>query len=494
MRMSRHAVLGLLIGPVFALVDVAASPTALAQEPSGSCSALGAALPAEPELEGSLRTGGTLFWDGECVERVNVNLACELHRQPAAPLGQPGCWIYRFEVLEPGGRLRVAIDSATRGDFYVLSVRGPGGESDADGNAPLHPLPGTAQQYNRELSFENAATGMWEVRVTANDVEDWAFRLRAALQGPPPPEPDVLAPNLVQFLPYEFGFVAPANPNAGSAIDRQNPPGPPGTSCHPDEQGASHCLRFSAGVANVGDGPLRIAFDGDDRAFQHVYLSDDTPGNYADNEREGRFQEIEAGTAEFHAAHGHRHFADMLQYELFEVSEVSGPPPVAQGRRLTPLDEGSKHGVCLGAQGMGDWQRFDQDRAHTMFWQVERSADCDGGLALGKGWGDYYRWQRPDQYVPYDRVMDPDGTMRAGDYVLRVTVDANDRLVETKESDNASYAYIQVIDGPPPGGDRVVICERGLGKSPWDPAKRVSPEPFWWKLRTASQAPAEGEC
>jgi hypothetical protein len=70
--------------------------------------------------------------------------------------------------------------------------------------------------------------------------------------------------------------------------------------------------------------------------------------------------------------------------------------------------------------------------------------------------------------------------MRAGRYVVRVTVDPDDLLLVTNEGDNAAYAYIKVVDGALPYSDRVVICEQGLGKSPWHSEKRPAQDPFLW--------------
>jgi hypothetical protein len=40
-------------------------------------------------------------------------------------------------------------------------------------------------------------------------------------------------------------------------------------------------------------------------------------------------------------------------------------------------------------------------------------------------------------------------------------------VLETNETDNAAYAYLQVT------GESVRIIERGQGASPWDPRKKV---------------------
>jgi hypothetical protein len=247
------------------------------------------------------------------------------------------------------------------------------------------------------------------------------------------------------------------------------PPGPPGISCHAEEAPDTRCLRFSSGISNVGDGPLFLAFD-DDFAFQHVYRADDTPGFYGDNEADGAFLVRAAGPAEFHPAHAHRHFRDMVLYELFAVAG-------RRHARLTPLGNGRKHGWCAFSQRFEHWFGTRQDNQFASFPGGEHDAYCDTAFTLERGWGDQYRWQRPGQYVPYDEAADADGSMRAGRYLVRVTADPERRLVETREDDNVAYALIEVVD------DRVVVCETGLGTSPWDRRRTVASDPFLWAER-----------
>lgn len=459
-----------------------------------------AAAKKPPDVDLKLGVGDELFWDGEYVREAHVkNEAYFFAAGEPGPLrdatdmcGKPfACFEYTLTVTEPGTRLRIAIDSSARSDNYGFQVLDPDGvQADFPINYPnLAAILGNS--FNLESVIDDPKPGKWTVKVVPFQVRDWAFRMRAILEGPAAAEPDLLVPNLIPWLPSEFGFVAPVNPQAGSAQDALNPAGLPGTSCHRDEaeDGATHCLRFSTGVHNVGEGPLDIEFDESDQAFQHVYYSDDTPGYYGDNEEQGNYIEREAGTGEFHESHGHRHYQDMVLYELFAVSDASAAPPYDEPRRLSPFGEGDKHGYCTGDQAIGDWRSFNQDRPNAVHTHEPGPPDCEKRITLSKGWGDVYRWQRPGQYVPYDRASDANGTMRAGHYVVRVTVDPNERLMETNERDNVGYALIRVVDGAGTSSDVVVICERGFGKSPWDPRKRVAEESWWWTVLGASQAP-----
>jgi hypothetical protein len=413
------------------------------------------------------------------------------------------CHLYTVEVSGDGGTLRVAMESSKRGECFGLEVRDPLGNRPGDGGfaficpeiAAVFPNP---QSYNIETFVPNAQPGTWQIRVLGIEVEDWAYRVRAALEsGTPRAEPELLTPNLTPWLPSEFGFIAPANPKAGTAPDHLNPAGTPGVSCHADDGESagpeatkpSKCLRFSAGVYNNGDGPLYLRFDDTEDAdnppaYQRVYYSKGTPGIYpAPNTKDSTtYLETLAGTAKWHDSHKHRHFQDMVLYQLFEVSDPLATRPSPDKKVLTEVGKGDKYGYCTFSQHIERWSEFGQDGQFASYppSSYEKVSPCKDAMTLERGWGDVYRWQRPGQYVPYDLVADLDGTMRAGFYVVRVTVDPDDRLLETRESDNRGYAYIRVIDGLQPNSDTVVVCELGYGKSPWDASKKVVQDSFSW--------------
>lgn len=462
--------------------------------------AAASAAAAEPP---GLSPGDARFFDGEYVASSTGGLPALFDYFFAEPEAQSDadpcvtkqafCRRYTFDVATAGATLRVALDSSRRGECFALELRGPAGDRFSGGFDPGFPFVcpdevGTPQIYTLEMSVPEAPAGRWELRALGAEVTDWAYRLRAVLETPAPRRHGLLRPNIVPWLPSEFGFVAPGSLNPGTAIDRHNPPGPPGTSCHAEEAPDVHCLRFSSGISNVGDGPLFLAFR-NDRAFQHVYFADDTPEFYGDNEEDGAYQERAAGFGEFHPFHQHRHFQDMVRYELFAVGDRSG-----HGRTLTPLGDGRKHGWCAFSQRIDRWFDTRQDDEFASFPGGENDRYCDTAFTLERGWGDQYRWQRPGQYVPYDMAADPDGTMRAGRYLLRITADPEKHLLETRENDNVGYALIEVVDGAAPDGDRVVVCELGFGASPWDPRRTVVPADFEWAERLRDPAFAPPNC
>lgn len=467
---------------------------------------------------GQLADGSSLFWDGGYVSEGRAqlhNIAYFAARtsDPASPAPDPcaasssitSCFLYAFDVASPG-ELRVAIDSSNRGDCFGFELSDPAGRSRVfPSNCPV--LGGSSEDdalggppawhaYTIETSLEVAGSdrGTWQMRVVAGDVSDWAFRVRAALGTVTPPEPELLEPNLRPWLPWEFGLAAPANPKPGSAMDHENPAGPGLASCTASElEQASHCLRFSSGVMNVGRGPLFVGFDdvADLSGTQYIFRSDATPGVYTDNLEAGAYESHEAGTSEWHDEHGHRHFSNMVLYELFSVGDAKNPHSMdPQGRRLEQVTTGHKEGYCTADHGFGDWSDFHQDGQFSAHSQLGRN--CGAALAASTGWGDVYRWQRQGQYVPFDPVAEEDGSMRPGFYLVRVTIDPDDRIRESSENDNTGYALIRVADTS--AGDEITICERGLGDNPWHPHREVIEEPFWWSILRASQAPEAGEC
>jgi hypothetical protein len=281
-----------------------------------------------------------------------------------------------------------------------------------------------------------------------------------------------MLPNLRAVPPFEFGFVAPANPaNAAYPPDTVNPPlsvaGVQPLECTVDEMapitlgggGAMGCLRFTSGPINVGDGPFlkEFKFASDLASGQ---MQPDGPYLRGESRQiivnaDGKEWTRPAGTYSFHTTHAHFHDDGILTYELFKVD----------GTTLTPAGKGTKSGFCPADQLMGQWREFRQDKPGDFGGGDTATGNCygaadDGLLSLTRGWGDVYRWQRPGQYVDWGNNID-------GLYVVRATVDKSNTTLETNENDNAAYALIRVT------GRRVDELERGQGMSPFDPDKIV---------------------
>jgi hypothetical protein len=408
---------------------------------------------------------------------------------PAAPLsiapGDGRFWIagtfdgtetadFALDVAAGGKRLRVAYDTPSREDGFTIELIDPQGEvavRESGTNAF------NAEAFLLAPDGETIAPGRWIVRLTsASSATQASARLRAKLERLVPQaaanadgSPRALLPNLKAVPPYEFGFVAPANPlNGAYPPDTVNPPlsvaGQEPLSCAADEMappeaggaGAKVCLRLTTGPINVGEGPFVKTFHFADelaggavdvetlrgKANQVVYASDGTTSL------------VPAGTYSFHTTHAHFHDDGILTYELFRVT----------GQTLTPAGTGTKSGFCPADQLMGEWRSFSQ-QAPGFFGEGDTSTgSCmspqDGMLALTSGWGDVYRWQRPGQYVEFDGNGD-------GHYVVRTTVDKSNTTLETNDADNSAYALIRIR------GRQVELVERGQGTSHLDPVKVV---------------------
>ena len=393
---------------------------------------------------------------------------------PPIAVTSSGSQRYQFNVTAEEGRLRLSLDMSNRDDCARIRLFDPAGAEvdpppgDGPSVCPHDPDRPTPQVFDVEIS-EGARPGRWLADVEVTD-GNLAARLRVLHDGPTTGDNRSLYPDLIPWLPWEFGFAAPASENPGTAHDRANRPGDPSVSCHPQEEpDDTQCLRFSAGVYNIGDGPMYIAFR-DDAAYQHVYQADATPLDHSDNEATGHFEESGAGRGEWHPFHQHRHLGDFVLYELLEVTSPDGG--------MTELDTGRKHGYCTFSQQIADWASSAQDPQYASF---PRSGPfCDAAMTLERGWGDIYRWQRPGQYLSYGGVAEPDRSMRAGRYVIRFTVDPLDNIAETNETNNVGYALVEVVDGGPPGQDSVIVCELGMGTDPWDAAKTVVADRFAW--------------
>lgn len=451
--------------PILPLLLVLALPVAAARAHGGRlgaqvlpAGAVQAEAAAAPEGAMSLEAGKGRFWLGGTIHEGAIAdaSACDV-------LGPCPAWALN---VHPGGaRLRVAIDTPSREDGFRLEILDAAGAVVASADA--------SNQFNAEAFVVKPAAGSYAVRVVPTNATDASFRLRAKLESSPPAKPanpkTPLLPNLKAVPPYEFGFVAPANPlNGAYPPDTVNPPlsvaGVAPVSCAPDElapielggQGAHVCLRLTTGPINVGDGPFIKTFT----------FADDVATGVADPNTlrgparqkillaDGSVSERAAGTYSFHTTHAHFHDDGILTYELFRV----------EGDGLVPAGIGTKSGFCPADQLIGEWRAFRND-APGFFGNGDNvTGNCmspvDGALTLTRGWGDVYRWQRPGQFMEFQGNGD-------GTYVARATVDKSNTTLETDESDNSSYALIRVV------GRHVDLLERGQGLSHLDPSKEV---------------------
>src|SRR3954471_5489197 len=161
----------------------------------------------------TLDPGAARFWIGGVIDSGDV---------PASALCDvvAACPTWTVQLPQGGARLRVGIDTPHRTDSFALEVLDPSGA--VASSAAL------SNQFDTEAFVKDPAAGRWTVRVIPQGVDHAFFRLRAKLEqtGPGPPAGHVpLLPNLKAVPPFEFGFVAPANPlNGLYPPDTANPP------------------------------------------------------------------------------------------------------------------------------------------------------------------------------------------------------------------------------------------------------------------------------
>ncbi|MFN2545641.1 MAG: hypothetical protein ABR600_13880 [Actinomycetota bacterium] len=387
------------------------------------------------------------------------------------------CFDYKLRVDTPGAaRLRIAIDVPARSDGFAFRVTPPSGPAHTDATNPT--------AFNREDFTANPPVGVYDILVHPYSVHaPTRFQMRAKLEAQIPVfAPDAsgrLLPDLQPTPPYDLGFAAPVNPLNGPffAPDSANPPadvaGVHPASCSPDETFGDNttqelisdgpdpdsphtrCLRFSFGLSNVGHGQFDAYWNGNATtagpgpAFQCVERPGETPA----------FETRPAGEMVWHETHAHLHVKDIVKLELFKVTDATAGTLASSG-------VGRKIGYFPANESFGNWYSFDQrtDSSKVAGCGLSGSQSMVG---LSGGWGDVYRWQRVGNYVNFAANGD-------GRYVVRLTADPKNNILETTDGNNASYTYFEVTGtATRVTGEHFTILEQGRGSSPWDPNKVV---------------------
>lgn len=186
---------------------------------------------------------------------------------------------------------------------------------------------------------------------------------------------------------------------------------PTPNSCYADETartGAQRCLRFTSEIDNVGQGLLQLEIPwittssgtpqsgfvpGECHALQIVTMSN------------GSERTRPAGTCQFHQAHMHFHYNDLVEYSLHKVT--------ADGRTGAQVARSNKASFCLADDGyMGFGRRSPngpRDYAGQPDCNIPSAAQIAAGDAwvhegISPGWGDIYTWDTPDQYIDITNV------------------------------------------------------------------------------------------
>lgn len=465
-----------------------------------------AAAPATAAPVATLAPGEHVFWDGPFVQRATVGAGdlCGV----AGP-----CWTYSLVVGQGDAtRLRVALDWATSWNMYALELFDPAGK-----------LAGTMSGYgtwNDELFVSRPRPGTWTVRVVPEDVTASSFRARAKLEAPPRPAPvatpfkkaakkkatrrkarpckrtkrrsaaacrkarskrrgakpparsrathralpdGVVLPNLQVNAPWDATLVGPiaVGPTA-LVIHRPNDVlGFHPLSCSADEMllnGVQRCLRFSVGPMNIAPGPFELEMDLQTaRPNGEGHLEGDVKQRLY--RRDGTFEAVDAGSFVAHEQHAHFHAQDLLQYQLLRVTDL-------QRGTLELAGAGNKASFCTLDLMIPFFDEFATEAPKFRGpspCAVPPEGDTKLVMGISPGWADVYTWDLPDQYVDFAAGGE-------GHFVIQATVDPANTVIESDDTDNHGYALVRIT------GDRIEQLERGLGRSPWDPRKRVLPQ------------------
>ena len=360
----------------------------------------------------SVSPGQAVFWDGPFIESASGE-----------------SWTYEVKVEAPAYRLRIGFDHPDVEDHFQVQVSTPNGSVDEILN------PG-AGLYSAEYVGLDPQVGTWTVKVTASEVGQSSFRLRARLETREPSlgtKDGPVLPNLQVLPPHEATFLMPVT--NGSTADRSIGVDIAGReSCHPEEHAedqAVRCLRFAFGIRNTGLGPLELyARDGnqveDSTLIQRIHRADET------------WYEREIGIARYHKTHVHNHHHDAVALQLYAVTD----------RKTGAMEpSGDKHfkGFAHRDELLREWDHF------YPIWSK-------AGFGLLPGWADIYEWDRPGNYIDF-------GLNGDGYYLLRMWADPRKGAFESNEKDNVGYTYFKVA------GSEVTLLEAGRGTDPWDRCK-----------------------
>jgi hypothetical protein len=424
--------------------------------------AAGVAVASASPMVGSLREGQPAFWSGAFVANARVS-------DPNLCGIQGPCFDYRIRVVPAKAKvLRVAINTPDDSNGWELRLLDPSGHEAATGST--YTLNGVAENFDVEVFAHNPAPGVWTAQVIPQNVSEGSFSARAVVQGSATRSKVrrrarrvvAVPPDLAPDPPWHVTFEQPPpmvvveGGNYTALAGVHNPSmqvaNQPIYRCLPEEtieQGAQRCLRFTSGFASLGPGPFEVY-----GASNAPVAVNGGPLYQVVSRSDGSSYSRPAGRYEFHRIHMHYHVLGIAQFTLYRVQP---------GRPLAPAGKVLKEGFCLGNIKLYDWRSFAQAEVDPKSVDnCEPSPQSDGSWrfyeGIANGWEDAYKWQTSGQYV--DFANDPNGY-----YVLRVTVNPDHLMLESRYTNNTAYTYFQV------NGTDVRVIERGHGTDPWDPHK-----------------------
>lgn len=367
-----------------------------------------AAAPAASPAAGTLdEAHARLFWRGATFSDSSVPgpeacavFACDRFTlRVALPEG--------YWDTHPGG-IEVAIRWAEEYDVFGLYVY--------DGRGALLASSSGFPSSAANVIIPRLANGAYQVVVVPEQVEESSYEGVAEIE-PGPAAAGRLLPDLLALAPEDFHI------ELGTySLSRERTRV---ASCYPVEEtveeGATRCLRFSQGIANLGAGPFLLKFKvnsvATDAEVRQVVRSTDGPA-----------EERPAGTYELHPTHGHFHYKGFAHHTIYNVDE--------RGVRTTVAAEGRKNDFCMIDTELV-WFGVPGNGARSHFFpacNLPAFVDDDDGEAwmeqgIEAGWADVYTWDLPGQYVDisdlddgvYDvvTVANPGGLIRSTEGTTR---------------------------------------------------------------------------
>ncbi len=189
----------------------------------------------------------------------------------------------------------------------------------------------------------------------------------------------------------------------------------------------SRLLRFSNSIMNLGRGPAEVWGVREDPVdhtvviVQKVYRSD------------GSEYTLTIGKFVFHPIHGHWHWDNFSQYEVWTVG--------SSGELLVRAAASGKVGYCLRDNTLVPEEIIDQTGVSSDEFKVTMAyGDCGWRRqGISPGWVDTYRYHLAGQYVDITGLED-------GLYALFSIVDPDDRLKESNDGNNAAVVYFRLED------------------------------------------------
>ncbi len=221
------------------------------------------------------------------------------------------------------------------------------------------------------------------------------------------------------------------------------PDPPPGSSCFVSEtveDGAVTCLRFDQIVANVGAGPIEIAYSVPAGATPDPDVP--FPVSQRIHESDGGFTDRPGGTVSYHGVHGHYHYSSFADATLWRSDR--------RGRKLGGAPAAASHKVsfCMADIRIDAWgEKGDGPRKYyapdCLFPQTSDGVTDEYRQGINNGWSDVYDWYIPDQYIEVTGVP-------SGYYRLEFCADPFDEIKEENENNNCVVNHIRLsgMEGP----------------------------------------------